>query len=166
MCIRDSHSHVGWREFSLLARAVKRFSRSSLDAANKFLRHAQNDTSFRSPDFIAEISILSVDTTTGDAMISTIQERLSSRTMLVLLAFIFVAGCSSKKDANKGNFKDAINSYYSAHPECLWSTTVKFPTRSDTSDSNKTTESVSYTHLSIAENSKRPDLPSCAAKRR
>jgi len=73
-------------------------------------------------------------------MISTIQERLSSRTMLVLLAFIFVAGCSSKKDANKGNFKDAINSYYSAHPECLWSTTVKFPTRSDTSDSNKTTE--------------------------
>jgi hypothetical protein len=56
------------------------------------------------------------------------------------LALALAAGCSSKKDATKANFKDAIDTYYSAHPECLWSTTVKFPTRSDTSDSDKTTQ--------------------------
>ncbi len=70
-------------------------------------------------------------------MIST---RTLARTMLMCLALALAAGCSSKKDATKANFKDAIDTYYSAHPECLWSTTVKFPTRSDTSDSDKTTQ--------------------------
>jgi hypothetical protein len=54
------------------------------------------------------------------------------------LVLALAAGCSSKKDANKTNFKDAINTYYSAHPECLWTTAVKFPTRADTSDTSKT----------------------------
>jgi len=62
------------------------------------------------------------------------------RVTLSCLAIALVAGCSSKKDATKPNFKTAINTYYSAHPECLWSTSVKFPTRSDTSDSDKTTQ--------------------------
>jgi hypothetical protein len=56
------------------------------------------------------------------------------------LAISLAVGCSSKKDANAANFKSAINSYYSAHPECLWTTTVKFPTRSDTSNSDETTQ--------------------------
>jgi len=69
-----------------------------------------------------------------------ISSRTFPRTTLVCLAFALAAGCSSKKDATKVNFKDAIDTYYSAHPECLWSTTIKFPTRSDTSDSDKTTQ--------------------------
>jgi hypothetical protein len=70
-------------------------------------------------------------------MIST---KTPARTTLMCLAFALAAGCSSKKDATKANFKNAIDTYYSANPECLWSTTVKFPTRSDTSDSDKTTQ--------------------------
>ena len=57
---------------------------------------------------------------------------------IVCMLLALAAGCSSKKDATKVNFKDAINTYYSAHPECLWSTEVKFPTRVDTSDTGKT----------------------------
>jgi hypothetical protein len=56
----------------------------------------------------------------------------------ICVTLALAAGCSSKKDATKANFKDSINTYYAAHPECLWSTTIKFPTRSDTSDSSKT----------------------------
>lgn len=48
---------------------------------------------------------------------------------LLLLA----AGCSSKKDASKANFKSAIDSYYSAHPDCLWSSPVQFPMQADPS---------------------------------
>jgi len=62
----------------------------------------------------------------------------SSAGAFACIALVFAAGCSSKKDATKANFKDAINTYYSAHPECLWSTEVKFPTRADTSDTAKT----------------------------
>lgn len=62
----------------------------------------------------------------------------TTRAALVCALLALAAGCSSKKDAAKANFKDAINTYYSAHPECLWSTTVKFPTRADTSDTSKT----------------------------
>jgi hypothetical protein len=61
-----------------------------------------------------------------------------ARAGLTLLLLALAVGCSSKKDANKANFKAAIDSYYSAHPECLWSMTVKFPTRADTSDASKT----------------------------
>jgi hypothetical protein len=66
--------------------------------------------------------------------------RTTAGRTLVCLTLALAAGCSSKKDATKPNFKSAISTYYSAHPECLWSTTVKFPTRSDTSDSSKTTQ--------------------------
>lgn len=66
--------------------------------------------------------------------------RTSARAAIICLVLGLAAGCSSKKDATKSNFKSAIDTYYSAHPECLWSTAVKFPTRSDTSDSDKTTQ--------------------------
>jgi hypothetical protein len=62
----------------------------------------------------------------------------AARVTMILMVAAFAAGCSSKKDATKANFKDAIDTYYSAHPECLWTTTVKFPTRADTSDEDKT----------------------------
>ncbi len=62
----------------------------------------------------------------------------TTRAAILCALLTLAAGCSSKKDATKANFKDAINTYYGAHPECLWSTTVKFPTRADTSDTSKT----------------------------
>lgn len=52
---------------------------------------------------------------------------------VVLLA----TGCNKKAD-NTMNFKNAIDTYYSAHPACLWSDSVKFPVQADTSDTSKT----------------------------
>ena len=68
------------------------------------------------------------------------QNNVITRFGVPVAVLALAAGCSSKKDANKDNFKSAINTYYAAHPECLWSTTVKFPTRADTSDDSKTKE--------------------------
>ena len=36
-----------------------------------------------------------------------------------VVAFVFTLGCNKKAD-NTVNFTSAINSYYSAHPACLW----------------------------------------------
>jgi hypothetical protein len=47
-----------------------------------------------------------------------------------------IAGCNKKADNT--NFSSAIDNYYSAHPECLWSEPVKFPVQADTSDTSKT----------------------------
>jgi hypothetical protein len=52
-------------------------------------------------------------------------------------AVLFAAGCSKKAD-NTMNFKSAIDSYYSAHPACLWSDEVKFPLQVATADASKT----------------------------
>jgi hypothetical protein len=53
-------------------------------------------------------------------------------------AFVLLAtGCNKKQD-NTMNFTSAINSYYNAHPACLWSQTVKFPVQANTSDTSKT----------------------------
>jgi hypothetical protein len=52
---------------------------------------------------------------------------------VVLLA----AGCNKKED-NNINFTNAINTYYSAHPACLWPDPIKFPVQADTSDVSKT----------------------------
>jgi hypothetical protein len=46
-------------------------------------------------------------------------------------------GCNKKED-NSTNFASAINSYYTAHPACLWSDPIKFPVQADTSDNSKT----------------------------
>jgi hypothetical protein len=48
-----------------------------------------------------------------------------------------VAGCK-KSDDNRLNFSNAIDSYYSGHPACLWQTPIKFPVQVDTSDADKT----------------------------
>lgn len=47
-------------------------------------------------------------------------------------------GCNKKED-NTSNFTNAINTYYSANPSCLWMAPVKFPVQADTSDASKTT---------------------------
>ncbi len=53
-------------------------------------------------------------------------------------AFVLLAtGCNKKQD-NTSNFTNAIDSYYSAHPACLWSEPVKFPVQAETSDTSKT----------------------------
>jgi hypothetical protein len=46
-------------------------------------------------------------------------------------------GCNKNAD-NSLNFTNAINTYYSAHPACLWSEPQKFPVQADTSDVSKT----------------------------
>ena len=64
----------------------------------------------------------------------------ANRAAILGILLALTAGCSSKKDPNKANFKDAINTWYSAHPECLWTTSVKFPVRADTDDAGKTSQ--------------------------
>jgi hypothetical protein len=51
--------------------------------------------------------------------------------------FLLTAGCNKKAD-NSINFTDAINTYYSAHPACLWPEPKKFPVQEETSDSANT----------------------------
>lgn len=52
-------------------------------------------------------------------------------------AVLFVTGCTKKAD-NTLNFTNAINSYYTDHPACLWPDPIKFPVQADTSDTSKT----------------------------
>jgi hypothetical protein len=53
-----------------------------------------------------------------------------------LAGFIF-AGCNKTAPAPP-NYADAINSYYQAHPVCLWTDEKKFPVQAATSDDAKT----------------------------
>jgi hypothetical protein len=53
------------------------------------------------------------------------------------VALLLATGCNKKAD-NTINYKSAINSYYSAHPVCLFSEPVKFPVQVATSDASKT----------------------------
>jgi hypothetical protein len=46
-------------------------------------------------------------------------------------------GCNKHTD-NTMHFTDAINAYYSAHPVCLWDSSMKFPAQANTSDDSKT----------------------------
>ena len=50
---------------------------------------------------------------------------------------LLATGCDKKAD-NTLNYKSAINSYYAAHPACLFSEPVKFPVQVATSDASKT----------------------------
>ena len=52
-------------------------------------------------------------------------------------ALMLSTGCNKKADNNL-NFTNAINTYYSAHPACLWSEPQQFPVQADTSDTSKT----------------------------
>lgn len=61
------------------------------------------------------------------------------RRAAVLLGAVgmLASGCNKHAD-NTIHFTDAINTYYSAHPECLWKEPVKFPVQADTKDATKT----------------------------
>lgn len=48
-----------------------------------------------------------------------------------------VAGCKKTAD-NSMNYKSAINTYYSAHPACLWTQPKQFPVQVGASDTDKT----------------------------
>jgi hypothetical protein len=54
------------------------------------------------------------------------------------VAAILVAGCK-KTDDNTINFTNAINTWYAAHPACLWDDPIKLPVQVTTSDTAKTT---------------------------
>ncbi len=58
-------------------------------------------------------------------------------TLLCGTTLILTIGCNKKAD-NSLNFTSAINTYYSAHPACLWSEPKKFPVQEETSDTSKT----------------------------
>jgi hypothetical protein len=60
------------------------------------------------------------------------------KTVIPALGVIAIlSGCDKKVD-NTINFTNAINTYYSAHPACLWSDPIKFPVQANTSDTSKT----------------------------
>jgi len=50
---------------------------------------------------------------------------------------LLAAGCKSNS-VDQSAFKSAINDYYRGKPDCLWSTTVKFPAQADTSNDEQT----------------------------
>jgi hypothetical protein len=53
-------------------------------------------------------------------------------------ALVMAAGCRKTNTVDKGAFKSAINDYYSARQECVWSSPVKFPVQADTSNDEQT----------------------------
>lgn len=64
--------------------------------------------------------------------------RTTLRTAFLCGAVALLASGCNKKDDNTLNFTNAINTYYGAHPACLWSDSVKFPVQAETSDASKT----------------------------
>ncbi len=58
---------------------------------------------------------------------------------IVTVSALAVTGCNKKAD-NTGNYKTAINTYYDAHPECLFKTEKKFPVQADTKDASETAQ--------------------------
>jgi len=69
---------------------------------------------------------------------NTSSKRIKTAALLCAVAMVGLAGCKKTAD-NTLNYKSALNTYYAAHPVCLWSETKKFPLQSDTSDTAKTT---------------------------
>jgi len=67
-----------------------------------------------------------------------LQARNTLRTAAISAAALLVtAGCNKKAD-NTMNYTSAINSYYSAHPACLFAQPQQFPTQKTTSDTSAT----------------------------
>jgi hypothetical protein len=65
---------------------------------------------------------------------------LAARSLFLgAVAMLFAAGCNKKAD-NTSNYKSAINSYWSAHPACLWDSPKKFPVQAGTGDTGKTSD--------------------------
>ena len=63
----------------------------------------------------------------------------ATRAAVAVLALTASFGCNKKAD-NTSNYASAINTYYSAHPACLFDSPKQFPTQADTSGSSKTTQ--------------------------
>lgn len=57
---------------------------------------------------------------------------------LAVCGAVLGAGGCRKNAVDKSAFKSAINDYYQARQECVWSTPVKFPAQADTSNENQT----------------------------
>lgn len=72
---------------------------------------------------------MNVSTSTGTGRVFTFAA-------VVLLA---TGGCNKKAD-HTSNYKSAINTYYGAHPNCLWSTPKKFPVQAGAGDTDKTSD--------------------------
>jgi hypothetical protein len=53
-------------------------------------------------------------------------------------AALLAAGCHRSNHVDKGAFKSAINDYYGARQECVWSSPVKFPAQADASNDEQT----------------------------
>src|ERR1035437_7477427 len=61
------------------------------------------------------------------------------RIVALVMAGGMVLGVGCKKNTvDKGAFKSALNSYYSARQECLWTAPIKFPAQADTSNDEQT----------------------------
>ncbi len=52
-------------------------------------------------------------------------------------AVAFAAGCKTNA-VDQSAFKSALNNYYSARQDCLWSAPIKFPVQADTSNDEQT----------------------------
>jgi len=57
---------------------------------------------------------------------------------LAVCGALFVAAGCRTNSVDNGAFKSAINTYYSARQECLWSSPIKFPAQADTSNDEQT----------------------------
>ena len=49
---------------------------------------------------------------------------------------VLITGCQTKAERNAA-FKTALNTYYSGHQDCLWSSPIKFPITADAGDENQ-----------------------------
>src|SRR5271155_5118974 len=59
---------------------------------------------------------------------------ISALAIITIGSITFVAGCSSFKEPNEKNFLVALNAYYSAHDDCLFTDTLRFPYETSRSD--------------------------------
>ncbi len=53
-------------------------------------------------------------------------------------AMLIAAGCRKTNMVDKSAFTSALNDYYNARQECVWSSPVKFPAQADTSNDEQT----------------------------
>ena len=63
---------------------------------------------------------------------------MSIRNVFCTITLLLTVTACNKKADNSINYTSAINSYYSAHPACLWPTSQQFPAQAETSDQTKT----------------------------
>ncbi|HWB31727.1 MAG TPA: hypothetical protein VG714_01010 [Acidobacteriaceae bacterium] len=62
--------------------------------------------------------------------------RIFQKIGVAMVALVIVSGCRKTAD-NSINYKAAINTWYSQHPQCLWNTSQKFPTQVAASDDSR-----------------------------